>query len=252
MGNMFGVENYTVVGTSISYLHCPSDPSVENKVNLGGVVSSCATQAMEAAGTWFNLPRFNTDDVLGPGNFQQRIMQQNGVILYVGYESSLYVGGQLYPNKNRGPVRLAAVTDGTSNTMMYSERAHGMLSAQDQICWNWWCSGNFGDTSFATMYPMNPFKKDRQPRISAGYGGGADAFVGTASSFHPGGANFLFCDGSVRFLKDSIQSWQFDPSNRLSQGRAHGRHGRLAGRERNPVRYLSGSVHDCRWRGRQL
>jgi len=218
MGNMFGVENYTAVGTSISYLHCPSDPSIENKVNLGGGLTMCYSSYGGCAGTWFNLPRFNADDVLGPGNFQQRIMQQNGVILYVGYESNLYVGSQLYSNKNRGPVRLAAVTDGTSNTMMYSERAHGLLSAQDQICWNWWCSGNFGDTSYATMFPMNPFKKIGDTPDSTGYGGTSDAFVGAASSFHPGGANFLFCDGSVRFLKDSIQSWQFDPSTGYPKG----------------------------------
>ena len=38
-----------------------------------------------------------------------------------------------------------------------------------------------------------------------------DSWVESASSFHPGGANFAFSDGSVHFLKDSISSWQFNP-----------------------------------------
>jgi prepilin-type processing-associated H-X9-DG protein len=29
-----------------------------------------------------------------------------------------------------------------------------------------------------------------------------------ATSFHPGGLNVAFCDGSVHFIKDSISSWQ--------------------------------------------
>jgi prepilin-type processing-associated H-X9-DG protein len=115
-------------------------------------------------------------------------------------------------------VKLAAVTDGTSNTMMYSERAHGMLSATDQVCWNWWCSGNFGDTSFCTMYPINPFRKDANNGTVGNVGGSSDTFVSAASSFHPGGANFLFCDGSVRFLKDSISSWPINPATSLPNG----------------------------------
>jgi prepilin-type N-terminal cleavage/methylation domain-containing protein/prepilin-type processing-associated H-X9-DG protein len=209
--NIFGAANTTVVATQLKYLLCPSDDKVTARVFIAGGgtdnndLMMCYSSYGGCAGMWFQLPRYSVPQPY----FGQRINQQNGAIIYVGYENPLNVGGTIYTGLNRGPVQLSAVTDGTSNTLMYSERAHGMLNDDDEMNWNWWCSGNFGDTSFATMYPINPFKKVGDTQNLSG---GSDAFVSAASSYHPGGANFLMCDGSVKFLKDSIDCWATNPS----------------------------------------
>ena len=218
--NIFGAGNTTAVGTSVSYVHCPSDPAILNRVFMpggnvdGGNMTMCYSSYGGNAGTWFQLPRFSWP----ASEFTSAINNQNGVIIYIGYDNPLIVSGTVYSGLSRKCLPLAAVSDGTSNTLMYSERAHGKLNATDQVCWNWWCSGNFGDTTFCTMYPINPFNKDSNSSVIGTVGGSSDTFVSSASSFHPGGANFAFCDGSVKFLKESISSWPINPSTNLPNG----------------------------------
>lgn len=141
------------------------------------------------------------------GDVVSNLQQHNGAIVASGYHPATAAGA------SRGSVRISSVTDGTSNSIAFSEHAHGLLSKTDGsfYSWNWWVSGNYGDTAFTEYYPINVQKKysSSDPRIR-GSQTEAGGFINAATSFHPGGANFAFCDGSVRFLKDSISTWTLD------------------------------------------
>jgi prepilin-type N-terminal cleavage/methylation domain-containing protein/prepilin-type processing-associated H-X9-DG protein len=213
--NMYNQPNTTVSGAGISTLWCPSDGKVADLYTFpAGAVGTLPGTTLPMhytsyganSGQFFIIDftnfvnnggcRFSFD--AAPGQ-----QQMNGLVYMVSH------------------VSLAQVTDGTSNTFAFSERAHGKFPASDINCWNWWTSGNFGDSMFTTFYGMNPF--NRAPfNVNLGAlcssDGGADEFVSSPSSFHPGGANFAFLDGSVKFIKDSISSWQINPATLGSPG----------------------------------
>jgi prepilin-type processing-associated H-X9-DG protein len=191
----FTYQNLTVLATGVSTIWCPSDflaptPFTVPAGDDGSVPTTSTTyhnSYFACSGTWMSPGRYQDPSVANYGAFYS---QANGVVFFYSRTT------------------IAAITDGTSNTIAQSECAMNVMASRvagDQVCWHWWASGNYGDTMFCTLYPINP----QLVTGDLGSIGGeinADAFTWTVSSNHPGGANFAFCDGSVRFLKNSIQT----------------------------------------------
>jgi prepilin-type processing-associated H-X9-DG protein len=198
--SIYTAPNSTVYATGVASLWCPSDGQIAGKRASFGVyfdnpnLTVAYTSYACCTGTWYpeillfctvRLPQ--TMDSCP--SFAAINSNMNGIFRY-----SI-------------PTSIAGITDGTSNTMLYAEKANGLFNKTDSLCFNWWGDCVSGDTNFTTLYPMNAYKKVAY--VPDEYD---NSWVEGVSSFHPGGANFAFADGSVHFLKDSISSWPYNPA----------------------------------------
>jgi prepilin-type N-terminal cleavage/methylation domain-containing protein/prepilin-type processing-associated H-X9-DG protein len=100
-------------------------------------------------------------------------------------------------------IRFRDMTDGLSNTLLFSERARGVYPDVDRKWVGWWTSGWAGDSMFAALHPINTGLRVKV--INNDYD--RVRMFGCASSLHPGGAQFCMADGSVRFISENLDSW---------------------------------------------
>jgi prepilin-type processing-associated H-X9-DG protein len=207
--SIYSGPNSTVYATGLSSLWCPSDGQIIGKRSSFGQyvdnpnLTVCYTSYRGSTGTW-NPYLYQYCGWVNPVIYPAAM---STCALYQPIESTLNGVYHYVPSS------IASLTDGTSNTLMYGEEANGIFTATDSLCFNWWGDAVSSDSLFSTLYPINAYKK-----IARYVEEWSDSWVDSASSFHPGGANFAFADGSVHFLKDSIQSWPFNPATGFPLG----------------------------------
>jgi prepilin-type N-terminal cleavage/methylation domain-containing protein/prepilin-type processing-associated H-X9-DG protein len=191
----FDDENTTTAGIGVSSMWCPSDPDIM-RTRLGWGYNPnpnmfAYTSYASSLGYFPCYPR-EASFPKGSPEWQAIMNQTNGVVYY------------------NSSTKIADITDGTSNTLVYGEHAHAFLADGDKDAYFWWISGQITDTQATTFYPLNPQRRLKNITSPAAYMWVYNAYVAAFSSAHPGGANFVFGDGSVKFLKDTIDEWKVD------------------------------------------
>lgn len=203
-------DNASIATTVLATMLCPSDGSIvertvpPNTTTAGlyfwGVNKSNTAVARGSyagcAGTWLAWNSDGRPTAANQAGISAAQQNANGVL---GYMSS---------------TRIAEITDGTSNTIAFGEVAISKMTSPLRNGFNVWSWSGLTageSTWFSTMYGVNPDKRvtvDAKTVFGLPYPPSPSLTIAqSASSFHPGGANFAFCDGSVRFLKESIDTW---------------------------------------------
>jgi prepilin-type N-terminal cleavage/methylation domain-containing protein len=201
-------KNLEVLQTPLAIFRCPSDSTPDIMPDYSGGLVSPAVKPCNPGkpfdgDTWER--HFNGKNSSGFKPSISNYVGSKGMVNGIcGGKTS---DGKWTPNQNQcnntgiffgnSQVSMKQITDGTSKTFLLGER--------DKFCRaaTWIGVRNpYGNDMWSSVWAMAHVGI----KLNSGCTGAANTCMEAFSSAHPGGAYFAFCDASVRFISDDINS----------------------------------------------
>jgi prepilin-type processing-associated H-X9-DG protein len=201
------VVNSTVISKFIAVYACPADPNVQADIDNLSIGLRQGTYMVNWGNATYSQDSFNNPYTTGPA------------------PAAMFAGAPFTLDKAYG---IESIIDGTSNTLLMSEviacvpgstsagaviQDHrGMVFNDDYNCSMFmaYTAPNSKTADLVPGYCMFPYQNNPPCTPPSPVSGnvanptGSMPAFNSARSYHSGGVNALFSDGSVKFMKDAI------------------------------------------------